>query len=181
MVHVVKNPGAEPRPNIYLELMPLRLVGYNEGGVMVVGPILFVQQMDTWCSHATPITVEFDITWRGCEVLRIRRWRCMIPLHLGTSKKLFDWPMSSHAYNVMLAVSTPVLCNSMNAFFAGNQLTTVTLNWRQEKNGVFWTNNYTPENKHYIGTFPIFKRTYMDSLLVDVPLPAMVGKTGGYT
>ena len=60
-----------------------------------IGPILFVQQMNTWRSHATPITVEFDITWRGCEVLRIRRWRCMIPLHLGTSKKLFDWPMST--------------------------------------------------------------------------------------
>lgn len=148
-------PWAEPRPNIYLELMPLRLgENYNEGGVMVVvvvttrvfcccwkkhravylirsiiwlkfwmwrtnsssvklylyiyfcvvhlsrpcfgvGPILFVQQMDTWCSHATPITVEFDITWCGCEVLRVRRWRCTIPLHLGTSKKLFDWPMST--------------------------------------------------------------------------------------
>lgn len=143
-------PWAEPRPNIYLELMPLRLpdtmkgvswwwwwwqLGFfveknhravylirsiiwlkcwmlrtNSSSVKLyiyfcvvhlsrpcfgIGPILFVQQMDIWCSHATPITVEFDITWRGCEVLRIRRWRCMIPLHLGTSKKLFEWLMST--------------------------------------------------------------------------------------
>ena len=42
----------------------------------------------------------------------------------------------AHVYIVMLAVGTqrthgPVLCNSMNAFFAANQLTTVTLEWRQ--------------------------------------------------
>ena len=44
----------------------------------------------------------------------------------------------AHVYIVMLAVGTqrthgPVLCTSMNAFFAANQLTTVTLEWPPEK------------------------------------------------